>query len=330
MLDSPEAQFAIAAVREAAHLTRRVQQEMVTAALVKGDKSPVTVADFSAQALIAKRLGEAFPQGRLVGEEDAGDLNASDEGRKTLSQIQHFLSAYVPDVSAEQVCQWIDRGNAQAEGTFWTLDPVDGTKGFLRGDQYVVALALIENGEVQLGVLGCPELVGAAQPQTGGPGSLLIAVRGQGTWVASLDDHDQDWQPLHVTTTTDVRKTRIFRSVETTHTNTGQLGQLAAAMGVEADPIPMDSQAKYAVLAAGGGDMLVRLLSASRLDYREKIWDQAAGSIVVEEAGGRVTDLDGKPLDFSHGTSLAQNRGILATNGHVHDAALLALNTIGA
>ena len=55
----------------------------------------------------------------------------------------------------------------------------------------------------------------------------------------------------------------------------------------------MDSQAKYAVLAAGGGDVNLRLLSPSRPDYREKIWDQAAGSIVVEEAGGRVSDLNG-------------------------------------
>ena len=133
-----------------------------------------------------------------------------------------------------------------------------------------------------------------------------------------------------MTATADVRHTRIFRSVETAHTNTGQLGQLALAMGVEADPIPMDSQAKYAVLAAGGGEMLVRLLSNNRPDYREKIWDQAAGSIVVEEAGGRVTDLDGKPLDFSHGTALEQNRGVLATNGHVHDAALAALRAIEA
>jgi 3'-phosphoadenosine 5'-phosphosulfate (PAPS) 3'-phosphatase len=92
----------------------------------------------------------------------------------------------------------------------------------------------------------------------------------------------------------------------------------------------MDSQAKYAVLAAGEGDVLLRLLSPSRPDYREKIWDQAAGSIVILEAGGRITDLDGKALDFSHGRTLAHNRGILATNGHLHDAVLAALRSIDA
>ena len=330
MLNTPEARFAIAAVREAAQLTRRVQQEMVTGALVKGDKSPVTVADFTAQAIIAKRLAESLPDAKLVGEEDAADLNATEQGLKTLAQIRHFLDTRVPGVTDQQVCHWIDCGNAEAKGTFWTLDPVDGTKGFLRGDQYAVALALIADGQVQLGVLGCPELVDAVTPEAGAAGSLLVAARGRGACVASLDDGDDDWQPLCVTNTADVKQTRIFRSVETTHTNTGQLGQLAMAMGVQAQPIPMDSQAKYAVLSAGGGEMLVRLLSANRPDYREKIWDQAAGSIVVEEAGGRVTDLDGTPLDFSHGTTLAQNRGVLATNGHVHDAALEALRAIEA
>ena len=92
----------------------------------------------------------------------------------------------------------------------------------------------------------------------------------------------------------------------------------------------MDSQAKYAVLAAGEGDVLLRLLSPSRPDSREKIWDQAAGSIVIEEAGGRITDLEGKPLDFSHGRTLAKNRGIIATNGHLHGVILQTLKELGA
>jgi 3'(2'), 5'-bisphosphate nucleotidase len=92
----------------------------------------------------------------------------------------------------------------------------------------------------------------------------------------------------------------------------------------------MDSQAKYAVLAAGGGDLLLRLLSPSKPDYRERIWDQAAGSLVLEEAGGKITDLDGKPLNFCTGRTLLQNRGILASNGMLHAPALTALRQIGA
>jgi 3'(2'), 5'-bisphosphate nucleotidase len=103
-----------------------------------------------------------------------------------------------------------------------------------------------------------------------------------------------------------------------------------AKLGVTAPPVAMDSQAKYAVLATGEGDVLLRLISRSSPDYRERIWDQAAGSIIVEEAGGRITDLDGQPLDFSQGRTLAKNRGIVATNGHLHDALLDGLRSIGA
>ena len=101
-------------------------------------------------------------------------------------------------------------------------------------------------------------------------------------------------------------------------------------MNTQAEPVLMDSQAKYAVLASGGAEVLLRLLSPKQPNYTEKIWDQAAGSIVLEEAGGQISDLDGKPLDFTTGRSLVHNRGILASNGPLHLAALEALHQVGA
>jgi 3'(2'), 5'-bisphosphate nucleotidase len=121
-----------------------------------------------------------------------------------------------------------------------------------------------------------------------------------------------------------------MRSFEAGHTNVGQIDQFVAALGIRAKPVLMDSQAKYAVLAAGQGDVMLRLLSTENPDYREKAWDQAAGSLVVEEAGGRATDLDGKPFDFTPGRELIHNRGVLVSNGRLHQAALLALKAIRA
>ena len=334
MIELPEVQFAVAAVREAAQLARRVQAEMVTDALTKGDKSPVTVGDFAAQAVVAKRLADALSGAVLIGEESADDLRtpdgAPDPNNETLAQVTQFVQTVIPDATPQQVCDWIDAGAGDPTGAFWTLDPIDGTKGFLRGDQYAVALGFIRNGKVEIGALGCPELADAKTPAKGGAGSVLVAVRGQGVKVQPLDDDSAPWNSLAASDASDPRQTRVLRSVEKGHTNLGAIDHMARAMGITADPVGMDSQAKYAVLAAGGGEMLVRLLSADRPDYREKIWDQAAGSIVIEEAGGRITDLDGQPLDFSHGRTLAQNRGVLATNGHLHEAALAALRQIGA
>ena len=81
-------------------------------------------------------------------------------------------------------------------------------------------------------------------------------------------------------------------------------------------------------MSSGGGELLVRFLSASKPDYKEKIWDQAAGAIVLEEAGGRVSDLEGRALDFAQGRTLARNRGICASNGVLHEKALEAISRL--
>lgn len=327
MLDFPEIQFAIDAVREASLLVRQIQREMVGQALSKDDRSPVTVADFAAQAVIAHRLAESLPGATLIGEEQADALRL-DEGISTLDQVATFVRRNIPGATPEEVCGLIDRGAGDPPATFWTLDPIDGTKGFLRHEQYAVALAFIRDGQVEIGVLGCPELTGACRSDPGGPGSLVVAVRGDGVRTQSLDGGD--WRDLHVSARSKSSEARILRSVEKAHTNVDEIGRLASKLGIDAPQVAMDSQAKYAVLAAGEGDVMLRLLSPSRPNYREKIWDQAAGSIVVEEAGGQITDLDGQMLDFSHGRTLAKNRGILASNKHLHHALLEGLRLIGA
>lgn len=328
-IDCSKARFAIAAVREAALLVRRVQREMVTSAISKEDKSPVTVADFAAQALVSRRLLEIFPDMGFVGEESATWL-CSEAGAETLEQITHFVQMFEPAATSHDICQWIERGAGEPTSEFWTLDPVDGTKGFLRGDQYAVALAFIRDGEVRVGALGCPELGSGVKPEKGGPGTVVVARRGSSCFASSLTDEQAEWAKLTVSDRSDVTATRMLRSVEKAHTNTGGIGALVDVLGIVADPVPMDSQAKYAVLAAGGGEVNLRLISPAQPGYIEKIWDQAAGSICVEEAGGRVSDLDGKPLDFSRGRTLSSNRGVLATNGKLHDAVLAGLKQIGA
>lgn len=68
----------------------------------------------------------------------------------------------------------------------WALDPIDGTKGFLRGEQFAVCLALIVDGQVQLGVMGCPNLPIDAANQDGEKGCLFITVKGQGAFQVKI------------------------------------------------------------------------------------------------------------------------------------------------
>lgn len=330
-LSDKRIEFALRAVQQAASLAAYIQREMVSEALTKDDRSPVTVADFAAQAAVGYLLENTFPGALLVGEEASAVLRSPDE-RDTLDKITEFMQRVIPGVGPEAVCDLIDRGVDEPGENYWTLDPIDGTKGFLRGAQYATALAYVENGVVQLGALGCPNITPDLQEKIGGEGSLLIAQRGGGSWISTLGGpiSEGNFSPLSVSDQSDPALARLMRSFESGHTNTTLIDEFQRELGGEADPVRMDSQVKYALLASGEGEIYLRLLSPDRMDYREKIWDQAAGSIIVEEAGGIVTDLDGKVLDFSQGRTLKNNRGICASNGLLHNEALEALKKVNA
>ncbi|GMW03672.1 MAG: 3'(2'),5'-bisphosphate nucleotidase [Candidatus Hydrogenedentota bacterium] len=319
----PEVAFAIQAVSAAAQVVREVQRELVPEAVAKKDKSPVTVGDFAAQAVVGCLVEQAFPGDALVGEEDASHLRTP-EAAPLLNQVTRFAGTQLAYATPQTVCAWIDHGKGHPGKRFWTLDPIDGTKGFLRGEQYAIAFALVVDGHVTVGALACPNLRDASVPDIGGQGSLVIAKRGEGTWTRPLFAEGPLVQ-LHVSAEADAARIRLLRSVEKAHTNMSEIDVIADRLGVNVAPVGMDSQAKYAVLAAGGGEAMLRLLSPDKPDYKECIWDQAAGSIVVEEAGGRVTDLTGKPLDFSAGAKLTNNSGVVASNGVLHDPILRAI-----
>jgi 3'(2'), 5'-bisphosphate nucleotidase len=87
----------------------------------------------------------------------------------------------------------------------------------------------------------------------------------------------------------------------------------------------IDSQAKYGVVACGQASLYLRLPSPKTPNYREKIWDHAAGSILIQEAGGKVTDVHGNSLDFTCGAELIANRGVIVSNAVHHEAVLTAL-----
>jgi 3'(2'), 5'-bisphosphate nucleotidase len=312
-----EKQVAIEAAIAAAKLCEQVRQSIAPDAIEKQDKSPVTVADYGSQALICRALASAFPNDPVVGEEDAADLRTPElDGPRR--QVTDYVKALAPEATPESVMDWIDHGNGQASQRFWTLDPIDGTKGFLRQDQYAVALALIEDGEIKVGVLACPALSFDGQA----PGLLFVAVRGQGTEMMPLSGGTP--QPIKVVT--DSQSLRFVESVESGHGDQTQQAAIAQAAGITQPSLRMDSQAKYAAVAAGQASLYLRLPSPKSPNYREKIWDHAAGVIVVQEAGGTVSDMTGKPLDFTKGAKLEDNRGVIVSNGTIHSVVIAALN----
>jgi 3'(2'), 5'-bisphosphate nucleotidase len=317
-----EARLAMAAVADGMRVARCIQQGMAMPALTKRDASPVTVADFSVQALIASRLARHFPDDPLVAEEEASALRPV-RAADLLSIVTASIRTVDASIQPGEVLELINRGAGRPRGRFWTLDPIDGTKGLLRGGQYVVALALIVDGTVRLGVIGCPRLSLGAAPGTtvaDGLGGLAVAVRGGGAWWAP--GTDGALVALSVSARADRARARVLRSFEAPHTDAVRFDGALRRLGTGEPPILMDSQAKHVVLAGGGADAMLRFPPA--VGTYDAIWDQAAGSILIQEAGGRVTDLTGRPLDFSAGRRLSRNLGLVASNGLLHDIAMAA------
>jgi len=323
---SRELSVAVQAVRKACLLCREVRQQLVsTDALNKQDRSPVTVADFGSQAVINHSLRTAFPGDPIVAEEDASVLRGQSGAAEIRARVVEHVRNLDPSLGEGEILDAIDAGKHQggAQGRFWTLDPIDGTKGFLRGDQYAVALALIEDGQVVLGVLGCPNMpVVPGDPAQ--RGVVFMALRGAGARTTELEG--DGWQPINVSGERDPRQARFCESVESGHSSHSDSAAVARLLGIEQAPLRIDSQAKYAAVARGEASIYLRL--PARRGYEEKIWDHAAGWIIVQEAGGTVTDVHGHALDFSQGRTLRANTGVIATNGWLHNAVLQAVSRV--
>ena len=322
---SQQLETIIQAVVKAAVLCEAVRSDITSlrndeATMTKTDKSPVTIADYGSQAIICKMLKECFPRDSVVAEEDATDLRLPTMKGQLGKILDYVTGALVNDINCAveetDVLGWIDHGNGTPvnKNRFWTLDPIDGTKGFLRGDQYAICLALIEEGEVKLGITACPalELDGSTTR-----GYLFLAEYGKGAFRKALFSSTANMVKIEV----DGRCNSFIQSFEASHGN--HTTQQAVAKVLDMDKIIlMDSQAKYSMVASGKAALYLRLSS-----YKENIWDHAAGAILVQEAGGRVSDRNGKPLSFLS-AKMNDNSGVVVSNGTIHDTVLSTLKDI--
>ncbi|GAA5979438.1 hypothetical protein JCM11641_005032 [Rhodosporidiobolus odoratus] len=329
-----EQQVAISAVLKASLLAQKVQQELVgSGGVQKKDKSPVTVGDYTSQALVSALLFSHFPSDQIVGEEDSSELQKPDNAN-TKAQIVRLAGEAMsePLPLADEEAHWeqvksvtrgekewldiIDRGNSTGgkEGRHWALDPIDGTKGFLRGGQYAVCLGLLEAGEVVLGVMGCPNLPVDPKNPDGEKGALFVAVKGEGAFQRSFGS--PTLTRINMSTLSSLSSASFCESVEAGHSDHGTNARIAQLLGITKDSVRMDSQAKYCSIARGDGDIYLRLPVSDT--YEEKIWDHSSGSLLVTEAGGVVSDMNGKPLDFSLGRTLEGNKGVVAAHRDWH------------
>jgi len=294
-------------------------------AMAKAGKEPVTIADYGSQAVVLAEIAAAFPEHAVIAEEGSALLlaEAGDGGARRIVEIVGRVIGR--PTTLEEVAAWIDHDGGPSPYT-WVIDPIDGTKGFLRREQFAVAIGVLLNQQVHAGVLGCPHLdVDPADPSAG-RGVVFSAIAGRGAFMEPLSGGAAT--AVAVSDISSPAGTRVLGSVESGHGDPALIGAVIADAGLGGGMVRLDSQVKYGAVAAGLAEVYLR--PRSRPDYRENIWDHAAGVAVVTEAGGTVTDLDGAPLDFTKGPKLVDNRGVLATNGAVHDLVLESLARIEA
>ncbi|KAI9893982.1 MAG: hypothetical protein M1814_004752 [Vezdaea aestivalis] len=346
---SREAEVGQLALQRAAILTRTVFHERIKGIQIKADRSPVTIGDYGAQALIISAIRHAFPADPIVGEEEASALQ---ENAALRSQVWEQVKAARlddeasenllggPVKSEEDMVMKINQGNAPGgdQGRFWTLDPIDGTAGFLRGGQYALCLALIVDGDVKFGAIACPNLpidaseelpenVGLEVTEDEGRGVLVLATLGKGAYTRLLSRGPlEPARPIKLRPIVEIGDATFVEGVEAGHSAHSEQAKIGKSLGMTRKSLRMDSQAKYAAVARGSTDIYLRLPRS--MSYEECIWDHASGDLINREAGAEVTDMYGKRLDFSQGLKLSSNKGIVVCDKSIHKRVLAAVQEV--
>jgi 3'(2'), 5'-bisphosphate nucleotidase len=236
---------------------------------MKPGNEPVTIADREASAIVVAALQGAFPADVVISEEAADDPRRNDPGARV-----------------------------------WYVDPIDGTKDFIRGAAgFAVMIGLCVDARPTLGVVYQP--VGDR---------LFWAQIGHGAWSIDADGE----RPLTCSTVANLDEVRLVASKS--H-RTGQIDQVKDALGI-VDEMNIGSVGlKIGLIALGVRDLYVNPSSQS------KAWDTCAPEAILTAAGGRISDLWGKPLRYDV-PDLRNSRGLIASNGVIHDAVLAKLAPI--
>ena len=331
-----ELRIAEFAVQKAAMLTKAVFISTNGYALEKEDQTPVTTADLGAQALIISALHGAFPNDSFLGEESSKLLRENSLLSKRVWSI--VSSTHLEDKDAEELLsspkseeEMLDLidlgGNGQGghHGRIWILDPIDGTLTYMRNQQYAVCLCLIVDGEQAVGVLACPNMSlvsGRVEEDSivkDGNGYLLSAVKGKGSFIRPLT-----WGKLSQPSPVKLERPmptledlRLVEELTTTSMNREMHKRVAEKLGARWPGTNLWScQIKYVAVTVGGHDVVIRIPKQDW--HRSAVWDHAGGHLIYEEAGGKVTDMNGKKIDFGAGRRCYNNIGNVLAPEAVH------------
>jgi 3'(2'), 5'-bisphosphate nucleotidase len=312
-----ELEVALGLAKKAISATERIRDRGIEA-MTKEDGTPVTQADIVSQVIILSGLQKHFPHDKIVAEEKLTVGDGTDLKVRACEMLKELVD--MPDIG-EFLEDWVNyRGDPEGTRT-WMIDPIDGTKGFKKGLCYAIAIGLYFDGKPQFGCMAVPSF-----PEIGGTRhETVIAYGGAGIGAFWLKPGGGQPKRLHVSDIKRISKLRVVGS--RAHDRGDICGKFVETAGI-GQAARMDGQAKYLMLASGQADVYIR--SADPVYGIAFPWDHCAGQVILEEAGGKVTDFAGKPLkyDTSHGSPIKDLDGLVATNAKCHDEILEIIKTL--
>ncbi|MDZ4769886.1 MAG: inositol monophosphatase family protein [Chloroflexota bacterium] len=306
------------AVRSAAAVAAQIRDRGM-GAREKGAQDPVTLADYAAQAILCRAVAAAFPDDAIMGEERASVFDATLDTDGQAAVARYVGEAIGESVTIDQVRAWLESGRDRDPARQWLIDPIDGTKGYIAGRRYAIALALLTDGLPTVGIIGAPD-------PTARGGGLIFTGQRSAAYVQPLSGSGRA-DRVAVTQTIQTRAWRAVESADKSHGNFSRPTQVYQALGITPNNISgYDSQVKYAMIAGGDAELFLRFPRDSA--WINLAWDHAPGVALLHAAGGVVTDLDGSLLDFTTGARMTANQGMVATNGVKHDTVLDAVAAV--
>ena len=257
---------------------------------------------------IARRAGEAsltfYGKPMLVEHKEQFDEPVTQADRAVNELIVRALAEAFPSdgVLAEES---LDVSERLSRERVWMVDPIDGTKGFIAGTgDFAVQIGLAVEGRAALGVLYAPAT-----------DVLYWAARGHGSWVLRPTSEAEGEPRPERLRVTDESELAVMRLAESRSHRGQRMDEVVRALGVRAEVRSHSVGIKVGLLVERQADLYIHM------SPKTKQWDTCAPEAVLAEAGGRMTDIWGGPLQYNTPDVLNRN-GLVASNGAAHDSVI--------
>ena len=267
----------------------------------KDDKTPVTIADFASQIYIISELKDLFPNDEIIAEEENSPF-VDDKAKNLIKECLSELNLGDLRSIKENIGY---RGTSSKRQ--WTIDPIDGTMGFQKGLSYAVGIGFMINSVPMVCAIAVPNYRGEQL-------AIFSAKRGHGAEVSFRKG---------VSTSINVsQKTKFkdFTFCHSLHYDKPWVVKFARKIGIK-NFVQIDSMAKFCMIADGSADLFIKPLDI----YHSFSWDFLPGDLIVREAGGQISDLNGESLKFIKEKFLWTLPGIVSSNGILQNEILRLL-----